>query len=337
VLIGDILRNNVKDKLARDEVVASMTVRLVRTIEIARIAHTAGFDTLYVDLEHSSFSLEACGHICIAALEAGIAPFVRVPANAPDHISRVLDGGALGIIAPHIRSAHDARAIVRAAKFPPLGERSNPGALAHLHFRSFAVGEVTAALNQATMIAVQIESTSALDQAEEIVTVEGIDLVLVGINDLLADWGFPGEYDHPRVREVYAAPSPHVAGTASTAGSVASPPVPIWLPNSSEWARATSRPGPIWLFSSVHARRGQSRCMKSRTCAEQVLDRMVRTWRRTGIIVVSVHIMPLLPKTAGPGILISGKRCRVPGATTTLETMTPFRLAPPTNPVLREE
>ena len=87
--ISDILRNNVKEKLARDEVVASMTVRLVRTIEIARIARTAGFDTLYVDLEHSSFSLETCGEICIAALEAGIAPFVRVPANTPDYIARV--------------------------------------------------------------------------------------------------------------------------------------------------------------------------------------------------------------------------------------------------------
>ncbi|MEA2835050.1 MAG: hypothetical protein QOG66_3252, partial [Methylobacteriaceae bacterium] len=94
--IRDILHNNVKEKLARDEVVASMTVRLVRTIEIARIAHTAGFDTLYVDVEHSSFSLETTGQICMAALEAGIAPFVRVPANTPDYISRVLDGGALG-------------------------------------------------------------------------------------------------------------------------------------------------------------------------------------------------------------------------------------------------
>src|SRR5262245_63628638 len=99
--IGDILRNNVKDKLARDEVVASMTVRLVRGIEIARIAATAGFDTLYVDVEHSSFSLETTGQICMAALEAGIAPFVRVPANTPEYISRVLDGGALGVLAPH--------------------------------------------------------------------------------------------------------------------------------------------------------------------------------------------------------------------------------------------
>jgi 4-hydroxy-2-oxoheptanedioate aldolase len=204
VPIGDILRNNVKEKLARDEVVASMTVRLVRNVEIARIARTAGFDTLYVDLEHSSFSIDTCGQICMAALEAGIAPFVRVPANTPEYISRVLAGGALGVIAPHIRSADEAKAVVRAAKFPPLGERSNAGGLPHLHFRAFPVAEAYAALNHATMVIVQFESAAALAQAEEIVAVDGVDMVLVGLNDLLADWGIPGEYDHPRVREAYA-------------------------------------------------------------------------------------------------------------------------------------
>ena len=202
--IRDILRNNVKEKLERDEVVASMTVRLIRTAEIARIARTAGFDTLYVDIEHSSFSLDTCGQICMAALEAGIAPFVRVPANTPDYVSRVLDGGALGVIAPHIRSADEAKAVVSAAKFPPLGERSNAGGLPHLHFRSFPAAEACAALNDATMVVVQFESAAALDRAEEIVAVDGVDMVLLGLNDLLADWGIPGEYDHPRVREAYA-------------------------------------------------------------------------------------------------------------------------------------
>jgi 4-hydroxy-2-oxoheptanedioate aldolase len=204
VPIGDILRNNVKEKLARDEVVASMTVRLVRNVEIARIARTAGFDTLYVDLEHSSFSIDTCGQICMAALEAGIAPFVRVPANTPEYVSRVLAGGALGVIAPHIRSADEAEAVVKAAKFPPLGERSNAGGLPHLHFRAFPVAEAYAALNHATMVIVQFESAAALAQADEIVAVDGVDMVLVGLNDLLADWGIPGEYDHPRVREAYA-------------------------------------------------------------------------------------------------------------------------------------
>jgi 4-hydroxy-2-oxoheptanedioate aldolase len=204
VSIRDILRNNVKDKLARDEVVASMTVRLVRTIEIARIARTAGFDTLYVDLEHSSFSLETCSQICVAALEAGIAPFVRVPANTPDYIARVLEGGALGVIAPHVHSAGEAREVVKAAKFAPLGDRSNAGGLPHLHFRSFPAAEAYAALNDATMIIVQFESAAALARTDEIVAVDGVDMVLLGINDLLADLGTPGEYDHPRVREAYA-------------------------------------------------------------------------------------------------------------------------------------
>jgi 4-hydroxy-2-oxoheptanedioate aldolase len=204
VPIGDILRNNVKEKLARDEVVASMTVRLVRTVEIARIARTAGFDTLYVDMEHSSISLEACAGICIAALEAGIAPFVRVPANTPDHIARVLEAGALGIIAPHVHSAEQAKEVVKAAKFAPLGERSNVSGLPHLHFRAFPQPEAYAALNDATMIIVQIESAAALARADELVAVDGVDMVLIGLNDLLADWGIPGEYDHARVREAYA-------------------------------------------------------------------------------------------------------------------------------------
>src|SRR6266436_2535536 len=135
--IGNILRNNVKEKLARDEVVSSMTVRLVRQMEIAQIAKTAGFDTIYVDMEHCSASIETTSQICMAALAAGIAPFVRVPANTPEYITRVLEGGALGVIAPHIGS------------------------------------------------------------------VEGIDMVMIGTNDLLCDWGIPEQYEHPKVRQAY--------------------------------------------------------------------------------------------------------------------------------------
>jgi 2-keto-3-deoxy-L-rhamnonate aldolase RhmA len=200
--IGDILRNPLKEKLARGEVAASMTVRLVRGIEIARIAGTAGFDSLYVDMEHSSFSFESTSQICVAALEAGLAPLVRVPGAA--EVQRVLDGGALGVIAPHIRSAAEAREYVKAAKYPPLGERSNAGPLPHSHYRSFPAAEANAAVNAATMVVVQFESDEALTNADAIVSVEGVDMVLIGTNDLLADWGLTGQYDHPRVREAYA-------------------------------------------------------------------------------------------------------------------------------------
>src|SRR5271168_1679289 len=200
--IGEILRNHLKEKLARNEVTASMTVRLVRGIEIARIAKTAGFDSLYVDMEHSSFSLETTGQICMAALEAGLTPMVRVPGIAV--VQQVLDAGALGIIAPHVQSAAVARDYVKAAKYPPLGERSNAGPLPHLQYRTFPAAEANAAIDAATMVIVQFESDEAIAKADEIVAVEGVDMVLIGTNDLLADWGLPGQYEHARVREAYA-------------------------------------------------------------------------------------------------------------------------------------
>jgi 4-hydroxy-2-oxoheptanedioate aldolase len=199
--IGEILRNHVKEKLARGEVVASMTVRLTGGIEIARIAKTAGFDSLYVDMEHASFSLETTGQICMAALEAGVTPFVRVPGVA--EVSRVLDAGALGIIAPHVRSAAEARDYVRAAKFPPLGERSAAGPLPHLHYRSFPAAEADAALNAATTLMVQFESEEALTNADEIAAVDGVDMVMIGSNDFLADCGLAGQYEHARLRDAY--------------------------------------------------------------------------------------------------------------------------------------
>ncbi len=203
VKIADVLRNHVKDKLHRGEVVASMTVRLVRGVEIARIAATAGFDSLYVDMEHSSHSLETTGQICMVALEAGVTPFVRVPGVA--EVQRVLDAGALGIIAPHVCSAAEARDYVRAAKFPPLGERSAAGPLPHFHYRTFPAAEADAALNAATTVMVQFESDEAIAKADEITAVEGVDMVMIGSNDLLADWGLTGQYAHPRLRQAYAA------------------------------------------------------------------------------------------------------------------------------------
>src|ERR1700751_4083533 len=123
--INELLRNHVKENLGRGEAVASMTVRLIRGNEIARIAKTAGFDSLYVDLESWSFSLEPIGQICMAALEVGIPPLFRVPGVA--EVSRVLDAGALGVIAPHVQSADDARAFVAAAEFSALGQRPAGG------------------------------------------------------------------------------------------------------------------------------------------------------------------------------------------------------------------
>jgi 2-keto-3-deoxy-L-rhamnonate aldolase RhmA len=202
--LHSILRNPMKEKLARDEVVASMTVRLSRSIEIAQIAATAGFDTLYVDLEHNTLSIDTCCQICIAAQHIGLTPLVRVPAVTADYVGRVLDGGAMGVIAPHIRSAAEARALVDLVKFPPLGSRSAGGALSHVGYRNFPAAEFNAAMNDTTSVVVMLETVAALDNVEAIIAVDGVDLLLIGSNDLCAEMGIPGRFDHPRLKDAFA-------------------------------------------------------------------------------------------------------------------------------------
>src|SRR5678816_4021498 len=173
------MKNPLKERLARGELVASMTVRLVSGIEIVLIAKSAGFDSLYIDLEHSSLTLQATSQISIMALEAGIPALVRVPANTPEYISRVLDGGALGVIAPGVRSAEEARAVVAAARYAPMGSRGLVAGLPHFGFRSVPAAEALPALNDATLVMVQCESAASLDATEEIVAIDGIDMVMI--------------------------------------------------------------------------------------------------------------------------------------------------------------
>ena len=203
--LRDVVRNNVKEKFARDEVVASMTVRFVKSPEIARVIHTAGFDSFYVDVEHSTFSLETTSRICIAGLDAGITPLVRVPTGRPEHVTRVLEGGAMGVIVPHVRSAEEARRVVAAAKFSPIGDRSpvGGGGVPQLHFRSFPVIEATQVLNDATMVVVMMETLEALEHVEEIAAVDGVDMMFIGTNDLTTEMGQMNNFDHPRVRDAY--------------------------------------------------------------------------------------------------------------------------------------
>jgi 4-hydroxy-2-oxoheptanedioate aldolase len=198
-----LLRNHTKEKLSRGEPVYSMTVRLVRTVDIAAIASTAGFDSIYIDLEHSSFSLEAAGQICMACNSLGVTPLVRVPGLDPSFIARVMDSGAMGIIVPAVESADEARAAVHAVKHVPLGERSLAGAAPQLNYRTFPADQVIRELDQASMVVAMIESQAGLDAVDAIASVDGVDVVLVGANDLSVALGVAGQMDSPQVHDAY--------------------------------------------------------------------------------------------------------------------------------------
>ena len=199
----DTLRSTVKDKLAAGGVVSSMTVRLVPSVEIVQVIKSAGFDSFYIDLEHSPLTIETTNQIATTALAAGIDCFARVPANTPDYISRVLDGGCMGVIAPGVASPAEAKAVVDAAKYAPVGDRGVSGALPVTGFRP--IPDLYAKVNAVTTVIVMFESGAALDAADEIAAVEGVDMVMIGTNDLLAEMGLPaGDFDNPAVRDAYA-------------------------------------------------------------------------------------------------------------------------------------
>ena len=151
---------------------------------------------------------------------------VRVPARTPEYISRVLDGGALGVIAPGIRSAAEAKNVVAAAKYPPLGSRGLSAGLAHLGFRSVPAAEALPALNEATMVIVQLESAAGLAAVDDIVAVEGIDMVLIGTTTSRRPRP-PGEYDHSRLREMYTRHRPRAARATSKSASAPGS-RPVW-------------------------------------------------------------------------------------------------------------
>ena len=198
-----LLRNHAKEKLSRGEPVYSMTVRLVRTVDIAAIASTAGFDSVYIDLEHSSFSLEAAGQICMACNSLGVTPLVRVPGLDPSFIARVMDSGAMGIIVPGVESADEARAAVHAVKHVPLGERSLAGAAPQLNYRTFPADQVIRELDQASMVVADDRVPGRARRGGRHRAVDGVDMVLVGANDLSVELGVAGQMDSPQVHEAY--------------------------------------------------------------------------------------------------------------------------------------
>jgi 4-hydroxy-2-oxoheptanedioate aldolase len=199
-----MIRNSARERLERGELSLGVGVRVVRGVEIAKAMKTAGFDWLFIDLEHGVFSIESASQICVAALDAGVAPIIRVPKGEFSIATRLLDNGALGIVAPHVESAEEARHIVDQLRYPPHGHRGVFGSAPQVDFKPVPSAELTAALNSAALIAVMLESETAIGNAGAIAAVPGIDVLLIGTNDLCVDMGIPGELGHARVVDAYA-------------------------------------------------------------------------------------------------------------------------------------
>jgi 2-keto-3-deoxy-L-rhamnonate aldolase RhmA len=198
-------RNPLKERLIRGEIAVGVSVRQSRSVEIAKIAKTCGFDWLFIDLEHAALSIDTATQMCVAALDAGIAPLVRVPAGQFWMATRVLDGGALGIIMPHIDTPEQGREVVAHVKYPPLGRRSVAAPMPQTDFKPVPIGELTAMINAETLTIVMLETQMGIANADAIAAIPGIDVLLIGTNDLAADMGIPGIFGDSRIAASYEA------------------------------------------------------------------------------------------------------------------------------------
>lgn len=224
--MSGLLGAALKRRLADGALVLCATVRYSRTVEIVQIARVAGYDALYCDLEHSSLSLDTVSQISQAAALAGVVPFARVPSHDHDWISRVLDGGCHGVIVPHVDDAATAQACVKACRYPPLGSRSLAG-YGPLAGQSVGIEESYGLINGNTVLVTMLESPEAIANADAIAAVDGVDMLLIGTNDLCAELGIPGKLDHPKVLDAYRAAAEACArhGKALGVGGIKEGPV----------------------------------------------------------------------------------------------------------------
>jgi 2-keto-3-deoxy-L-rhamnonate aldolase RhmA len=215
----------VLELLKAGQPVLSLGVRGARTADIARLARSAGYGVLWVDLEHSSMSIDCAAQILASAFDLGLEAWVRVPERDYGVIGRLLDGGATGIIVPRVESAEEAARAVTASRFPPRGQRSQLARLPQFSFVRLAAAELMERADRLTSVHILLETATGIANVDAIAAVDGVDVLHVGLNDLSVDLGHTGSLRHPDVlaacRQVAGAAARH--GKLAAVGGVAEP------------------------------------------------------------------------------------------------------------------
>lgn len=173
------------------------TLITLPTPEIAEIFARAGFDWLFIDMEHSTLDPREAQRLIQAAGER-VDCILRVPLNDEIWIKKALDTGCTGLMIPQVNSLADAQRAVRFSKYPPQGTRSV--GITRAHGFGASSQEYLANANEETVVIIQIEHKDAVMNLNEILTVEGIDAVFIGPYDLSSSMGLVGQLDHPEVK-----------------------------------------------------------------------------------------------------------------------------------------
>jgi len=189
----------VRDKLSRSELVTGAGVSLKDGM-ISEIFANAGFDFLWIDMEHSSLTLEACDAHVSALRGTDTAAWIRVPSSDPMAIKPILDLNPAGVIVPQIGSVADARRAVAACRYPPHGIRGF-GPRRGIRYGLLDTETYLERSREEPLVILQIEHINAVNEIEAILDTPGIGSLCFGPNDLSGSMGLMGQTTHPRVLE----------------------------------------------------------------------------------------------------------------------------------------
>ncbi len=181
--------NRVKQALKSGQpVYGTMLVESPSSAYIMMLAH-AGYDFVFIDMEHGVYDLgDVAGMIRVARL-AGITPLVRIPDLAYDLVARTLDAGAMGIMLPRVETVEQAQTLVRYMKYPPEGVRGAAAGRGHTDYRSAGPRDLVRHMNEHTLVVLQIERAEAVRRIDDLFAVPGVDAGLIGPFDLTISLG----------------------------------------------------------------------------------------------------------------------------------------------------
>lgn len=182
--------------LTGEPVVGAMTFEFFSPGMSAILAN-AGCRFVFYDMEHTGLGFETLKWLFATCRGLPIEPMVRVPRGEYTYIARALDLGARGVMIPMVESAEQARAIVQACRYPPLGRRGAAFGFAQCDYRGGDVGAKIRDYHDRTLVVAQIETERGLEQVEAIAAVDGIDVLWVGHFDLSNFMGMPARFDDP--------------------------------------------------------------------------------------------------------------------------------------------
>jgi len=191
--------NLTRERLAKGETVFGCMLQAYRSPEIARTFAAAGFDYVFIDMEHSAFDLETVQDMIQASLEAGITPLVRVCELLYSLFARLLDSGAQGIILPRVDDVKALEEALSWLRYPPLGKRGFGVNPTMIGYETRSMAEIIEHMDRNTVSVVQFETRAALERADELLSLKGLDIAMVGPADLSIALGIPGDFENPKL------------------------------------------------------------------------------------------------------------------------------------------